>query len=31
MLLLREIMDPKYGMFKLYEESHLQWFHPEVC
>ncbi|KAK3089327.1 hypothetical protein FSP39_002760 [Pinctada imbricata] len=28
LLLLREIMDPKYGMFKVYEESRLQWFNP---
>ncbi|KAH3862509.1 probable E3 ubiquitin-protein ligase HERC4 [Dreissena polymorpha] len=28
LLLLREVLDPKYGMFKLYEESHLQWFSP---
>lgn len=26
MLLLREIFDPKYGMFKEYEESRLLWF-----
>ncbi|KAL3877452.1 hypothetical protein ACJMK2_035156 [Sinanodonta woodiana] len=26
MLLLREILDPKYGMFKFYEESRLYWF-----
>jgi len=26
MLLIREILDPKYGMFKNYEESRLMWF-----
>ena len=30
MLLLRELLDPKYGMFKYYEESRLQWFAPVV-
>lgn len=28
MLLLRELLDPKYGMFKYYEESRMQWFAP---
>ncbi|XP_053384737.1 probable E3 ubiquitin-protein ligase HERC4 isoform X2 [Mercenaria mercenaria] len=28
MLLLRELLDPKYGMFKFYEESRMQWFSP---
>lgn len=26
MLLLREILDPKYGMFKQYEETRVIWF-----
>ncbi|KAL5017995.1 hypothetical protein ScPMuIL_003717 [Solemya velum] len=26
LLLLREVLDPKYGMFRSYEESHLEWF-----
>lgn len=26
MLLLREILDPKYGMFKEYEETRAIWF-----
>lgn len=26
MLLLREILDPKYGMFKEYEETRTIWF-----
>ncbi|XP_059174881.1 probable E3 ubiquitin-protein ligase HERC4, partial [Physella acuta] len=29
-LLLREVMDPKYGMFKLHEGSNLQWFNPST-
>lgn len=28
MLLLREVLDPKYGMFKYYEESRVYWFNP---
>lgn len=28
MLLLRELLDPKYGMFKFYDESRMQWFTP---
>ena len=28
LLLLKEILDPKYGMFKEYEETHAIWFHP---
>ncbi|XP_060594475.1 probable E3 ubiquitin-protein ligase HERC4 isoform X2 [Ruditapes philippinarum] len=28
LLLLRELLDPKYGMFKFYEESRMQWFSP---
>jgi E3 ubiquitin-protein ligase HERC4 len=27
LLLLRDILDPKYGMFKIYEESQTIWFH----
>lgn len=30
MLLLRDVMDPKYGMFLYYEESRLQWFNAQV-
>ncbi len=29
-MLLREIMDPKYGMFQHYEESRLAWFNEQV-
>ena len=25
LLLLRDILDPKYGMFKVYEETHTIW------
>lgn len=28
LLLMKEILDPKYGMFKFFEESRLQWFNP---
>ena len=28
LLLLKEILDPKYGMFKEYEETCTIWFHP---
>ena len=28
LLLLKEILDPKYGMFKEYEETQTIWFHP---
>ena len=28
LLLLKEILDPKYGMFKVYEETNTIWFHP---
>ena len=28
LLLLREILDPKYGMFKEYEETNAIWFNP---
>ncbi|XP_060067134.1 probable E3 ubiquitin-protein ligase HERC4 isoform X1 [Ylistrum balloti] len=28
MLLLREVLDPKYGMFKYYEETRVYWFNP---
>ncbi|XP_005105124.1 probable E3 ubiquitin-protein ligase HERC4 isoform X1 [Aplysia californica] len=30
MLLLREVMDPKYGMFNVDEDSYLQWFNPST-
>ncbi|CAH1793709.1 unnamed protein product, partial [Owenia fusiformis] len=30
MLLLREILDPKFGMFKYYEESRLLWFSDQI-
>ncbi|KAH9513169.1 putative E3 ubiquitin-protein ligase herc4 [Bulinus truncatus] len=30
MLLLREVLDPKYGMFKLHDGSNLQWFNPST-
>lgn len=30
MLIMREILNPDYGMFKYYEESHLQWFNSET-
>lgn len=30
LLLMKEILDPKYGMFKFFEESRLQWFNPNV-
>ncbi|XP_018666987.2 putative E3 ubiquitin-protein ligase HERC4 [Ciona intestinalis] len=26
MLILKEVLDPKYGMFRFYDESHLIWF-----
>lgn len=29
LLLLREILDPKYGMFKFYEESRVDWFNSD--
>lgn len=29
MLLLREILDPKYGMFKQYEETRVIWFNED--
>lgn len=29
LLLLREILDPKYGMFKEYEETRAIWFSEE--
>ncbi|OWF39726.1 E3 ubiquitin-protein ligase HERC4 [Mizuhopecten yessoensis] len=28
LLLLREVLDPKYGMFKYYEDSRVYWFNP---
>ncbi|XP_070185594.1 probable E3 ubiquitin-protein ligase HERC4 isoform X2 [Littorina saxatilis] len=30
MLLLREVLDPKYGMFLYMEESHLMWFNAQT-
>ena len=30
LLLMREILDPKYGMFKIIEENHLIWFNKQV-
>lgn len=30
MLLLREILDPKYGMFKEYEETRAIWFSEDT-
>ncbi|XP_046382187.1 probable E3 ubiquitin-protein ligase HERC4 isoform X2 [Haliotis rufescens] len=30
LLLLREVLDPKYGMFRYHEESHMQWFNPQT-
>lgn len=30
MLLLREVLDPKYGMFEYSQESHLMWFNPQT-
>lgn len=30
MLLLREILDPKYGMFKEYEETRTIWFSEDT-
>lgn len=30
MLLLRDIIDPKYGMFKLYEETNCIWFNEKT-
>ncbi|XP_064632094.1 probable E3 ubiquitin-protein ligase HERC4 isoform X2 [Lineus longissimus] len=31
MLLMREILDPQYGMFKYYEESRLIWFRQQLA
>jgi E3 ubiquitin-protein ligase HERC4 len=28
MLLIKELLDPKYGMFQEYEETRTIWFHP---
>lgn len=28
LLLLKEILDPNYGMFKVYDETNTIWFHP---
>ena len=30
MLLLKDLLDPKYGMFRYYEESRLIWFNADV-
>lgn len=30
MLIMKEILDPKYGMFKFYEESRFVWFNRKV-
>ena len=30
MLILREIMDPMYGMFQYFPDSRLMWFSEEV-
>ena len=30
MLILKEILDPKYGMFKYYQESRNIWFNGRV-
>ena len=30
LLLMRDILDPKYGMFKTIEENHLIWFNKQV-
>ncbi len=29
MLLMKELMDPKFGMFKSFEETRTIWFHPQ--
>lgn len=31
LLLLKELMDPVYGMFTHYKESNLLWFSDKVC
>lgn len=30
LLIMRELLDPKYGMFRYYEESRLIWFSDKV-
>lgn len=30
LLIMKELMDPKYGMFRYYEESRLIWFSNKV-
>jgi len=30
LLLQKDILDPKYGLFKTYEETQTIWFHPWV-
>lgn len=30
LLLIKEVLDPKYGMFKAYTDSRLLWFNPQV-
>ena len=30
MLLIREILDPKFGMFTYYEETHTIWFNDQT-
>lgn len=30
LLIMRELLDPKYGMFRYYEESRLIWFANKV-
>jgi len=30
LLIMRELLDPKYGMFRYYEESRLIWFSNKV-
>ncbi len=29
LLLMKELLDPKFGMFKVYEETRTIWFHPQ--
>ncbi len=28
LLLMKELLDPKFGMFRVYEETRTIWFHP---
>lgn len=30
LLIMRELLDPKYGMFRYYEDSRLIWFSDKV-